>query len=82
MYEFPNITQHIQVKPALEARSLKDSMFFLVQKIAFLTKDKNIMSKVGILPRKPLLRATLQEEHIIGGLLLYRWDFKTYMTQQ
>ena len=82
LYEFPKITQQIQIKPALEARSFKDSLFFLVQNIAFLTKDKNIMSKVGILPRQPLLRATLQEKHVFGVLLWYRWDFRMYVTQQ
>lgn len=57
-------------------------MFFLIQNVAFLSKDKNIISKVGILPGQPLLRVTLQEEQIIRVLLWYRWGFRTYVTKQ
>ena len=57
-------------------------MFFLVQNVAFLSKDKNIISKVGILPGQPLLSVTLWEEHIIGVLFWYGWGFRTYMTKQ
>lgn len=57
-------------------------MFFLVQNVTFLSKDKNIISKVGILPGQPLLRVILQEEQIIGVLLWCRWGFRKYVTKQ
>lgn len=52
-----------------KARDPKDSVFFLVQNVSFLSKDKYIIFKVVILPRQPLLKVTLQEENIIGVLL-------------
>lgn len=57
-------------------------MFFLAQNVAFLSKDKNIISEVGILPGQPLLSVTLQEENIVGVLLWYRWGFRKYVTKQ
>lgn len=53
LYEFPRITQRVEIKPELEARYPKDSVFFLVQNVAFLSKDKNTTPKVGTLPRHP-----------------------------
>lgn len=55
----PKVIQQIEEKPKLEAKNPQDSMFFLVQNVTFLSKDKNIMSKVGILPGQPLLRVIL-----------------------